>query len=180
MNHQCFVTDISDGPCWECEQELESLKEKYRLKTERNLMNSTQVAGIVETIGTKFNGSVKVNGSWYNFKKGVSYTDIKTGDQVLLELGQWEFKGKTGVNVESFTIKTGPVVKVATPAEKVKSETGTLAMQAHGRDFDAENRGKVRHGLMVSLLPMVAQEVVTLEEAKKLVNDSLDFVMKGE
>ena len=54
-----------------------------------------QISGIVEGVGEKYNGSLKVNGSWVSLKKGTEHR-AKVGDHVLLELEPWEYKGKTG------------------------------------------------------------------------------------
>lgn len=143
-------------------------------------MNNTQqqVSGVVEGVGDKFNGSLKVGGKWYSNKKGFK-NPAKTGDIVTLTLDAWEFNGKSGFSITDVSIKEG--VKQAPKVEAAKTEQReSVAVEAKGRDFDAENRGKVRHGLVVALLPLVAQELITAGVARALVTQFVDFVMKGE
>lgn len=141
---------------------------------------NNKVTGLVEAVGTQFNGSVMVEGKWYNFKKGVANPTQK-GDSVTLTLGEWEFKGKKGVNIVAIEFQLPHEVAAQTLIEaKANGAKDVTAKQASGaRDFDAENRGKVRHGLMVSLLPLVATDSITLKRAKEVVNEVLEFVMKG-
>lgn len=100
------------------------------------------VSGVVEKKGDKFNGSVQMNGEWFNFKRGVAHTGISEGDAATLTLEPWSFKGKSGMNIVSFAV-TG---KSEVPAQALTLRHGV------GRDFDKEARGKTRCALMEALL----------------------------
>lgn len=130
------------------------------------------VEGVVTKVGEKFNGSVQLdNAQWYNNKKGF-VNPSKVNDKVRLTLEQWEYKGKTGFSVAAVDhLKT---------EVKAESRATNVASEPKARDFDAENRGKVRHGLMVALIPLVASENIELEDAKSLVTEVTEFVMRGE
>lgn len=106
----------------------------------------SQISGIVEQVGTKFNGSVKLGGKFYNFKKGTDYSGLKPGDNVTLELSPWEFNGKSGENVTGFSVKEK--VAVASKAEA----PAPRQVAATGRDFDKEARGKTRCSLFAAAI----------------------------
>lgn len=135
-----------------------------------------QVSGVVTGVGDQFNGSVKVNGVWYSNKKGFK-NPAKVGDQVTLELSPWEFKDKKGLNITGVSVKEKPVEapKAAEPKQEVKAQPSSGT-----RDFDAENRGKVRHGLTVALVSLVAQDALEVSMLKTIVNELTEFVMTGK
>lgn len=137
-----------------------------------------QLSGVVQGIGDKYNGSLKVGGEWYGFATK-KHDSFKAGDQVTLELASWEAKGKTGFNITSVTLKE-KTVEAPKEESKMTSMPRDVLPEAKGRDFDAENRGKVRHGLTVALVPLVAQQIIKVENLKELVNQLVDFVMKGD
>lgn len=107
-----------------------------------NQTTNRVVTGVVEGIGTKFAGSLKINGVWMNLKKGTEYSHVKQGDVASLTLTPWEFKGKTGESV------TAIVVDDAAP--KVQTRPSALAI-VKGRDYEAEALGKTRCALLEAL-----------------------------
>lgn len=129
----------------------------------------TEVTGTVDYVGTKWNGCVKVNGTLYSNAKDFK-NPAKQGDFVTLKLEPWESKGKKGFNI----------VGVSFPETK-KEEEGKPQAKAETkeRDYDSENRGKVRHGMVCALAPLVATDTITVEKAKEVVNSLIEFVMKG-
>ena len=152
----------------------QKLSKKGRVMKMTNEMQE-QVSGVVTAVGDKFNGSLKVNGVWYSNKKGFK-SEAKVGDIVTLELSPWEFKDKKGLSITAVSIKAQP--KSANEAVKQvveKINAGEIKM----RDFDAENRGKVRHGLTVALVPLVAQEVINVDKLKEIVDSLVEYVMTG-
>lgn len=153
-----------------------------------------QVSGVVQGVGDNFNGSVKVNGVWYSNRKGFKNTAV-VGDQVTLTLEAWEAKGKKGLNIVNVGFAPKPVSLPKVLAEKLAPKTNPkstdegprpgvatveqLQKAIQGRDYDAENRGKVRHGLTVALVSLVATDTITLEQLKEVVNSLVPFVMEG-
>ena len=89
------------------------------------------ITGEIEKVGTQFNGSLLVNGKWFNFKKGVEPKG-KVGDKVKLTLQSWEFKGKSGLNI----------VEVESIPEKSKAVVVSKPEISPARDFSKEARGK--------------------------------------
>lgn len=75
-------------------------------------MNS-KITGVVEAIGTKFNGSVKVNGAWLNFGKGKNPGNMEIGRAYVLTLKDWEFNGKSGQNIDAIEPASGASVPEA-------------------------------------------------------------------
>lgn len=144
-------------------------------------MNSqlNEVVGLVEKKGDKFNGSVAIGGNWYNFKKGVDHSGISKGDTVKLELGEWEFKGKTGKNIVSWSSVDNPVHRE--PKEEIiKAVNKETAIK--GRDFDAEARGKTRCAMFAAALssPALAQFVSgsvneLIQEAEKVADAGVKY-----
>ncbi len=140
---------------------------------------SNEMTGVVEAVGDKFNGSLKVNGSWVSNKKGFK-NPAKVGDKVKLTLEPWEFKDKKGENITAVELLGSAPSKAPSefkPASKAFTKASTEYV---GRDFDAENRGKVRHGLTVALVPLLAQETISVDKAKEVVNSLVEFVMTGK
>ena len=136
---------------------------------------NNKVTGVVTKVGDKFNGSVQLDGTTYYSNKKGFVNPAKLGDKVELTLSDWSFNGKAGKNITGCVVLSSEPVKAPEKAlpvlEKAKSVTNGQ------RDFDKEARGKVRHGLIVSLLPLVATQTITLDKAKETVNDVLPFVM---
>lgn len=134
----------------------------------------TKVSGNVEAVSDKYNGSVKINGTWYAYHRDFDGVGAEQGQNVELSLESWEAKGKKGFNIVGvdFT-KTAAVKRPATVVESTPSAS-------LGRDFDKENRGKVRHGLMVALAPLVATDSLELDAAKELIIQMTEFVMSGK
>ena len=65
--------------------------------------------GIVEAVGTKYNGSLKVDGKWISNKKGF-VNPAKEGDSVKVTLEPWSFNGKEGMNISAVeVVKSNPV-----------------------------------------------------------------------
>lgn len=69
------------------------------------------------------------------------------------------------------------------------SETGTRPFSrpteptrepVEGRDFDAENRGKVRHGLVVAMIEHHGLNSHLKDSEKELINSYVEFVMTGK
>lgn len=128
-----------------------------------------KVTGVVQAIGEKFSGSLKVNDVWYSNVKGFKNPAVK-GDAVELTLQEWNSNDKSGVNIVNVEVKKASA-KAEVHKEAVKESLTTE------RDFDSENRGKVRHGLTVALVPMLAQNLITLEKAKELIDSLVPYVM---
>lgn len=106
------------------------------------------VTGVVEKKGDKFNGSVLVNGNWLNFRKGVDHAAIREGETATFNLEPWEFKGKTGKSIVSFSrgLKVRDDVQ-----NKVRSTLTESASSYKVRDFDKEARGKTFCQYLASL-----------------------------
>lgn len=115
-----------------------------------------KLEGVVEGIGKKFNGSLLINGAWHNLKKGTVMPSISKGDIVELELAEWEFKGKTGVNVVKVTVQGKTKVEIPKPVEVKPTLTAQVAViqnsSVKARDFDAEARGKTRCAVFCAAL----------------------------
>lgn len=123
-----------------------------------------KIEGKVEMVGTQFNGSLKVNGKFYNFPKNYKGSkDFKVGDEVVINLKKWEFGGKTGWNIgsveaatkESLTAQVAVIqnAKGIAPAEFLfkkaeelaeKDLSGATSGNTKGRDYEKEARGKTR------------------------------------
>lgn len=132
------------------------------------------VTGIVQAVGEKFNGSLKVNDVWYSFAKGKK-TDVEKGVVVTLTLKEWAMGDKKGLNiVDVVAEKEQPKAK---EEPKTIAKASALELEYKPRDFDNENRGKVRHGLLVAALPLILQELVTVEKAKEVIESLVPFVM---
>lgn len=137
-----------------------------------------KLSGVVERKGEQFNGSVKINGKFYNFKKGVDHSTLREGDTVTLELKDWEFKGKTGVNIASFTIdKDGSQGNIEPLLEKQLSKPPSMPQ---GRDFDAEARGKTRCQLVAASMPLVLTDSVSMEVLKAKVDELVTYIFEGK
>lgn len=107
------------------------------------------VTGVVEKKGDKFSGSVLVNGVWLNFRKGVDHAAIREGETATFNLEPWEFKGKTGKSIVSFSKSSGLGVvlnKIAGQSLAIGSGTPKV------RDFDKEARGKTFCMYLAALL----------------------------
>ena len=124
-----------------------------------------EVFGVVEAVGTKFNGSLKVHEIWYSFVKGYSGPKALKGNTVKLTLEEWKSGDKKGFNIVDCIVD--PVTPPSTQ-ETVQTNTND------------EARGKVRHGLTVALVPLVAQEMLTVDKLKEIVNSVVEFVMTGK
>lgn len=143
---------------------------------------SNKIDGVVEHVGEKFNGSVKVGGTYYNFGKGVDKKDVKVGDMVTLKLKEWEFKGKTGKNIAEIDILAGaPPSEVKPAGAKALAELDSVRIKLSGRDFDKEARGKTRCSLFAAALqsPALASLVSDTEglinEAKKISDEGVKY-----
>lgn len=98
-----------------------------------------KIKGVVEAVGDKFNGSLKVGGKWYNNKKGFE-NPAKVGDEVTLTLQEWEFKGKTGVNI--IGVESAVKTEKKNPEPEKKTPVVERSTESKGRDFDKEAKGK--------------------------------------
>ncbi len=133
---------------------------------------------VVEFVGDKWNGSLKIGGEYFSFIKGYKNPGIVKGDVVNVTLEEWESKGKKGLNITKVEkVGSAPVADAPKDAPAVSDKKAPTAHVSTGRDFDAEARGKCRHGMIVSLLPLVATQTITLERAVEVVNEALPFVM---
>lgn len=137
-----------------------------------------QVNGVVEAVGTKFNGSLLVAGKWYNLKKGVS-NPASVGTQITLELEPWKSKDKSGMNVSKVIVHESQVVGDVPTVPKELKEVAKKAFKE--RDFDAEARGKTRCSMFAAALssPILSQylytkEQATLEDVLKVVREVAD------
>lgn len=142
-----------------------------------------QISGIVEQVGTKFNGSVKVQGKFYNFKKGVSYGDLRPGDNVTLELSPWEFKGKTGESIASFSVKgRGNLPTPSAIAPVLPGVKEVVEAQKHfnggGRDFDKEARGKTRCSLFAAAVQSPALAALS-SDTDALIKSAIEVAEAG-
>lgn len=142
------------------------------------------VKGVVQGVGTKYNGSVLVNDVWYNFKKGLVNGSTK-GDMVVLTLEAWEFKGKTGHNIKKIEVlPAGPVVEVKTEVQTLpiigKIGEGLSSSIYKERDFNAENRGKTRCQLVAASMPLLLNGIVDADFLKEQVNLMVDFIFDGK
>lgn len=111
----------------------------------------TKISGVVEQVGEKFNGSLKVNGRWFNFKKGTKPSGA-VGQLVTLTLEPWEFKGKSGENIVGVEIgaKEAPKAQGAKPEGEAKGRDSETV--AKPRNFDKEARGKTFCSYLTALL----------------------------
>lgn len=134
-----------------------------------------EVKGTVEAVGTKFNGSAMVNGSWYNLKKGVKMPENVKGKEVVLTLEPWEFQGKSGKNVSAIN-----VLEAAKKSEEPKYVTTTNAIIT--RDYDKENHGKVKSLFLEALLsnPSMTTDMASVEFLNsKALQDELDKLVES-
>lgn len=139
-------------------------------------MSNKTVQGTVQAVGDKFTGSLCIDDTWYSNAKGFK-NPAQKGNTVTLTLAPWSSGTKSGFNIVDVIVHKAKQVEAQ--KEEEHDKPASAAKATVGRDFDSENRGKVRHGLMVALVPLVAQELITEEKAKKLVVSLTDFVMKG-
>lgn len=129
-----------------------------------------KLSGKVEGVGTKFNGSLKVNGTWYSLKKGVK-TEAKLGDTVNVELTPWEFEGKSGTNITK--------VEVVEPVG-VAEVTQLQHKLAGGRDFDKEAKGKTKCALMEALLSNPNHVDTPVSDLIVRADEALKYVFEGK
>jgi hypothetical protein len=139
----------------------------------------TKVSGLVEAVGNKFNGSLKVNGAWYGFAKRTTPEAYK-GMNVELELEAWNSKGKSGFNIVG--IKEASTVNSVKQEPVVNTKTQIVVSNAQPktRDFDAEARGKTRCQMFSAALqsPVLQQyfytKEMTLDQILEVVNQVAD------
>lgn len=121
-----------------------------------------RVTGIVEAVGDKYNGSLKVNGKWLNNHKGFK-NPAKVGDQVTLTLKSWSFGGKSGVNIVAVDVLAVPVEREEVEKSEIKERLEIMnapfsknvlpdPVMPKGRDFDKEARGKTFCSYLTALL----------------------------
>ena len=127
-----------------------------------------KITGVVEAVGDKFNGSLKVNGVWYAFAKGKK-TEVEKGSVVNLTLTEWESNGKKGFNIVDVGLS-----KESLAPEKVKEPSKVIPNT--GRDFDKEARGKTRSQLLSALLSNPSTDTSDLNKLFEIVNKSVCFV----
>lgn len=143
-----------------------------------------KVSGIIQAVGTQFNGSLKVDGKFYNFPKKYSGSkDFKVGQMVTIQLKQWEFGGKSGWNIGSVDVLAVPEEAVAPVVTKavVKEEVAPMLIvptAPKGRDFDKEARGKTLCQYIQAQLSNPSVDVndtdAILERAKMLVEKTFE------
>ena len=133
----------------------------------------SKVTGVVEAIGQKFNGSLKIGDKWLNLKKGVKNT-ANVGDMVTLTLEPWEFKGKTGESITGIDVLAG----APAPAPTIVKESKAAAPSYSGRDFDKEAHGKTRHGILCALLSNPSVDAMNPEKLFPIVDKCVEYVFK--
>lgn len=136
-----------------------------------------KVSGVIQAVGTQFNGSIKVGDKFYNFPKKYSGTkDLKVGQMVTIELKQWEFQGKSGWNIGSVDVVASPAEE-SLPISKVEEPKAAL-VAPKGRDFDKEARGKTLCQYIQAQLSNPSVDVndmdAILERAKALVEKTFE------
>ncbi len=124
-----------------------------------------KINGVVEAVGTQYNGSVKVNGEWFNNKKGVK-NPAKVGDTVTLTLSEYDFKGKKGFNITGVEV-SGNAPQVADAPLQAKSV---------GRDFDKEAKGKTACALLAALYANPSVNVEDLDGVFSKVDAGVKFI----
>jgi len=138
---------------------------------------------IIEGIGTKFNGSLKLDGRWVNIRKGTKYEHVKVGDDVEVVMKTWEMNGKSGTSISEILVKSKPAaaaikdreqIPVAAPVEELAP---AVPAPSRGRDFDKEARGKTRCQMYSAALqsPVLQQFFYTKEAS---LADILEVVQK--
>jgi len=128
-----------------------------------------KVNGLVQAVGTQFNGSVKVNDKWYSFSKGVKNT-AKAGDSVVLTLKEWEFEGKKGLNISAVDVVAAKPAE-ATPVVE-KSFTPAPKAEMSKDEWAAKDRRISRQGLIQVCLQVSSN----FDKAVELANKALEYV----
>ena len=126
------------------------------------------IRAIVEAKGEKFNGSVKLDGKWFSFKKGVDHSTVVVGKEYEFKLEDWESNGKSGKNIAE-------VLPVATKTAK-KETVAEAPVKSVGRDFDKEARGKTLCQYIQAQLSNPSLDIYDtegiIERARRLVEET--------
>jgi hypothetical protein len=129
-----------------------------------------KVSGMVQYVGTKFNGSLKVNDTFYNFAKG-SKNKAVVGDQVTLTLEPWESNGKSGVNIVEVDVLAVPH-KVEQGQQAVVKHIVTPKPEMSKDEWASKDRRISRQGCI-----QVAVQVTTnFDKAVELADRMLEYV----
>lgn len=93
-----------------------------------------KISGLVQAVGTQFNGSVKVNGVYYNFKKGYKAV-VQKGDMVSLTLEPWKTStGKSGVNIVEIDVLAVPSESPKPTQSVIKTEPKVVSTDWAAKD----------------------------------------------
>ena len=130
-----------------------------------------KVTGAVEFVGTKFNGSVKVNGTYYSFAKGFTNPGVKQGDNVTLTLEAWESNGKSGFNVVN--VARAATSQKELPAKQTKAPSvKAIDSNMSKEEWASKDRRISRQGC----IQIAVQVTSTFNEAVKFADQMLEYV----